>query len=99
MKKLIARVTETPRPGAHQVGGVREGQIVGLGALPDPDYVVIEFEELDSFCYLFRYTDDGRFCGDTWHETVEHAFDQAEYEYALGRDDFVAAPGAAPLDS
>lgn len=97
--KLIARVTEVQRPGIHQVGGVREGQIVGLGALPDPDYVVLEFDEADSPCFLCGYTDDGAFCGDTWHETLERAFDRAEYEYGLGRDDFAPETGAETLDA
>ena len=99
MKKLSARVTEVQRPGIQQVGGVREGQVVALGSLPEPDYVVIEFDEPESDCFLFRYTDDGSFCGDTWHETLERAFRQAEYEFGLGRDDFAAEPGAATLDA
>src|SRR5260370_33417954 len=36
--------------------------------------------------FLFRYSLDGAFSGDTWHRSVEEAIDQATYEYgkALG---------------
>ena len=38
---------------------------------------------------LYRYTDTGEFCGDTWHESLGDAFAQAEYEYGLSERDFV----------
>jgi hypothetical protein len=36
---------------------------------------------------LYRYRDDGEFCGDTWHASLEEAKEQAQYEYGaeLGR--------------
>jgi hypothetical protein len=35
---------------------------------------------------LYRYRCDGEFCGDTWHESLQEAQEQAQYEYgpALG---------------
>jgi hypothetical protein len=35
---------------------------------------------------LYRYQDDGTFCGDTWHETFEDAKHQALYEYGIAED-------------
>jgi hypothetical protein len=37
---------------------------------------------------MYRYTHDGQFCGDTWHETLAAAFEQAEFEYGLTPGDF-----------
>lgn len=31
--------------------------------------------------YLMRFTDDWQFITDTWHESVEEAYSQAEFEY------------------
>jgi hypothetical protein len=52
--------------------------------LPRPQVLVIE-EKPDGI-FLFRYTADGRFGGDTWHQDLAEAREQAEYEYegALG---------------
>ena len=57
--------------------------------LPLPNRVVIECdaEEIGP-CMMYRYTDDGRFCGDTWHENLEAAFAAATWEYGLSRQDW-----------
>ena len=39
-------------------------------------------------CMMIRYADGGRFGGDTWHENLEAAFAQAEYEYGPVESDF-----------
>lgn len=52
--------------------------------MPFPDVLFLEGDETSYM--LYRYTVDGRFCGDTWHQTLEDAKRQAEFEYgeALG---------------
>jgi hypothetical protein len=52
--------------------------------LPLPHILLLEEEPQAT--YLYRFTEDGTFCGDTWHETLDDAFAQAVYEYgdALG---------------
>ena len=40
---------------------------------------------------MYRYTADGQFCGDTWHQSFEAAIAQAKYEYGLDRSDFSPA--------
>ncbi|MDP9371677.1 MAG: hypothetical protein M3Q65_04315 [Chloroflexota bacterium] len=52
--------------------------------LPRPQVLVIE--EKPGGIFLFRYTVDGRFAGDTWHRDLAEAREQAAYEYedALG---------------
>ena len=43
----------------------------------------------DSGCYLMHITADGQ-CADTWHETLDDAFHQAEYEFEVRRDEWEA---------
>ncbi len=54
--------------------------------LPMPDVLLLEASE-DSGVMLYRYTARGEFAGDTWHKTIEDAWDQAVFEYrdALSR--------------
>ena len=47
--------------------------------LPRPQLLIIE--EQDDGIFLYRFTMDGGFGGDTWHATMEDAKHQASYEY------------------
>lgn len=84
MEGLIARL-DSLRPGSR----VRhyEGFPADLAFpashqedLPRADVLVIVHDE-DGGVFLHRTTDDGRPAGDTWHETVEHAKEQASFEF------------------
>lgn len=48
-------------------------------SMPWPDVLVIEIQ--DHGISLQGFTKDMNFCGDTWHETVEEAHEQAAFEY------------------
>ena len=48
--------------------------------LPQPDVLVIE-EKPDAGVFLYRLTLNGEPCGDTWHQNMDDARHQAEYEY------------------
>ncbi|WP_437529725.1 hypothetical protein WME79_48305 [Sorangium sp. So ce726] len=71
-----------------------------MGTLGGADHLmplaeVVLMEVLDDGpALLYRFTRDGVFAGDTWHECRENAEDQLEYE--LG--DAVDAWTAVPLD-
>lgn len=92
MTKLVASVTEVLRAGIHKIGGVQEGAPRPIADLPLPNRVEIEMEgERQDPCMMYRYTDAGEFCGDTWHETLDAAFDEAKSEYGLVEDDFTQA--------
>jgi len=39
-------------------------------------------------CYLFHISENGE-VADTWHQTLEEALDQAEYEFGVGRHEWV----------
>lgn len=47
--------------------------------LPRPRILLIEFK--DDGLFLCRATEDGTFCGDTWHLSIDDAKAQAESEY------------------
>ena len=87
--KLVANIDKILQPGIHKIGTVIDGEIAPGADLPTPDRVVIELENPEEPCMMFRYSKEGFFCGDTWHENLEQAFSQANFEYGLSRTDFV----------
>jgi hypothetical protein len=63
--------------------------VVPVADLPLPTRVEIELEGgPNEPCMMFRYNDAGEDCGDTWHENLTQALDQAKFEYGLGEADF-----------
>ncbi len=43
----------------------------------------IVLEEYEEGLYLFRYADDWRFAGDTWHMHLEDLLQQVDYEFGV----------------
>lgn len=60
--------------------------------LPWPHVLVIEEESPGSVC-LYRMTQSGESGGDTWHQSVEDAKHQANYEYGDAVGDWSEIPG------
>ena len=87
--KLVAKVQRVLRPGIHGIGTIEDGKVVRKEDFPNPDRVVIEVDGSGTACMMYRYTRTGDLCGDTWHEDLESAYGQAEYEYGLRGEDFV----------
>lgn len=58
---------------------------------PRPEVVFID--DSKSGWFLFRYTYGGEFAGDTWHQSLEQAKDQASYEYGSSLGEWIAVPG------
>lgn len=76
-------------PGIHTVGTIRDDQVVTVAVMPTPTWVEIGLEGTPSDpCTMVRFDDAGEFCGDTWHEDLQHAFAQAAFEYGLAQEDF-----------
>ena len=46
-----------------------------------PQGRVLVIEQKPDGIFLYRYAPDGTFAGDTWHQSVEEALEQADYEY------------------
>jgi hypothetical protein len=55
--------------------------VEGRVLLPAAQVLVIRLGESDSM--LYRYLLDGTFVGDTWHETLDGAKQQVDFEYVL----------------
>ncbi|MGD0260392.1 MAG: hypothetical protein ABSD29_11280 [Verrucomicrobiota bacterium] len=70
----------TPIDDRHRAtGGCRhyhDGQIAGVASW----MAICRFDEGEA-CYLFRYHPDSNRYSDTFHESVEEAKHQAEFEY------------------
>jgi hypothetical protein len=62
--------------------------------MPFPDVPFLEGDETSYM--LYRYTADGRFGGDTWHQTLEEAMHQAEFEYGEALGPWLAVPAIEP---
>jgi hypothetical protein len=86
--KYVARVTQVLH-SINKIGGLVDGEIRPVADMPLPDRVEIVPEELGASYMMVRYTRSGEFCGDTWHETLQGAFEQAEYEYGLREGSFL----------
>lgn len=85
----IAKVKRVLRQNIHAAGAIVDGEVKKVASMPLPHRIEIELDGSESQpCMMYRYTDDGQFCGDTWHETLDAAFQQAEFEYGLTRSDF-----------
>ena len=73
-----------------QSGPLKTRHAIGIPGGPQEDLPfaqLLVLERAADGIYLYRYTADGDDCGDTWHESVEDAQAQAEFEYeaALGK--------------
>jgi hypothetical protein len=55
-------------------------------SLPDP--VEVEAVEEDGAVYLFRLDASGKCIADTWHETMESAKAQANFEFGIDERDW-----------
>jgi hypothetical protein len=86
--KYVAGIMQVLHRGIHKAVRRQNGAMTTTES-PLPDRLEIEIKGSESEpCMMFRYTSDGAFCGDTWHESLEGAFHQAEYEYGLKPADF-----------
>lgn len=66
---------------------------VGLqgGQLMPPARVLILLELEDGFG-IWRFANDGTFAGDTWHETLDDAKYQAEFEFGDAKTEWTEIP-------
>jgi len=87
--KYVAAIARILHPAIHRMGGIEDRELA-VAPFPRPDRAEIQCEGSDGPCFLIRYTTDGKFCGDTWHETFSDAIDQAKLEYGLSEQDFIA---------
>ena len=92
MPKFVVSVKRDLLPGIHKIGTFQKDEFRPVADLPLPNRVEIEMDGgRQDPCVMYRYTDGGEFCGDTWHENLDAAFDKAKSEYGLIEDDFSQA--------
>ena len=77
--RFVARVGKLAHPPKTR-HTMRVG-IDGADELMPPAQLLVLEVEADGSAQLYRYTLDGEFGGDTWHESREDADHQVEYEY------------------
>ena len=58
--------------------------------MPPARFLLIEQNTDGTF--LIRHSQTGEFCGDTWHESIEDAKNQAEYEFGSAVQRWIAIP-------
>lgn len=77
--RLFAFVPEGSDKGkvAHRLGMPMNDSLSQL--MPATAMVILD--QTDEGFFLVRYSANGEFAGDTWHESVEDAKEQAEFEF------------------
>lgn len=60
-----------------------------------PHAQILLIEEREDGIYLYRFTADGRFGGDTWHVDIEDAKHQANSEYGRAVGEWYTVPPQA----
>jgi hypothetical protein len=81
--RLRATVQKTTGNTTHWLG-VPDG--IGVKALPDPTSV--EIVKQDGSVFLLRYNEEGDCIADTWHQTVDEAKAQAQFEFEIEEIDW-----------
>lgn len=94
-------MTETNRVRCLALVGPLEGErrvtqtagfpIDASKLLPSPD-VILLIAGPDPGAMLFRYTAHGEFGGDTWHESLDTAREQVQFEYEDAIGEWVHVP-------
>jgi hypothetical protein len=84
--KLRAKVTHIIGNTRHAHGHVENGVLIEDGELPKPASVEIE---PDGGAFLLVYFDaHGMSITDTWHQTLDDAKGQAEFEFGIMESDW-----------
>jgi hypothetical protein len=86
MVHLRARVWRATGNTTHLVGSVTKDRLE-VDKIPDPK--AIELVQRDGACYLLRLDSAGICISDTWHETIEAAKAQAEFEFGIGESEWM----------
>jgi hypothetical protein len=84
--RLRAAVKLVTGLAKHYSADVVDGQVVKTDELPAPSWVEIHSE--GPYFYLLRLTEDGGCITDTWHQTLDEAMSQAQFEFGLEKGDW-----------
>ena len=67
----------------------RTNHFIGNQPMPKPASFQIAQYENDAGFYLFYLNEKNEIMTDTWHETIEEAMDQAEWEFRIDSKNWV----------
>jgi hypothetical protein len=88
--RLRATVKASTGNTRHTVGEFVSGKPVPVKTLPVPARVEIS-EEAGAF-YLLHFDAQGTCFADTWHQTLEEAKRQAEFEFGISAGEWIPVP-------
>lgn len=80
--------------GRHQVAEGAVGDVPGGGLGPPVNLAICQYDGDESF-YLFTCDHEWRSQSDTWHQNLESAREQAEYECAGAKGAWLHPMGSA----
>jgi hypothetical protein len=83
---ILCRVKLTP---SHRVTG-KTRHFHGTEELPTPSQLRVAQYRDDPGFYLFYCNDQGNEITDTYHDSLEHALSQAEWEFGVRPDEWQA---------
>lgn len=81
----------------HAVGEFVAGKPVPVKTLPVPAWVEISEEE--GAFYLLHFDANGTSFADTWHQTLEDAKRQAEFEFGIVAGEWTVVPSATGVSA
>lgn len=88
METIRATVRELTGRTRHTLGHLGPTGPEETGEFPPAAFVEIESD--GSGFFLMRYDADGEFSGDTWHQSLEEAKEQAHFEFGITNTDWTA---------
>jgi hypothetical protein len=85
--RFRATVVKATGKTVHGLGTLRDGLPVIVQKLPTPAWVEIA-EEKEGF-FLLHFDENREFFSDTWHESLDEAKRQAEFEFSIPSDGWI----------
>ena len=84
--KLKAAVKKTTGNTTHSIGSLKDGKPVVEEAIPTPAWV--EIHEDGGGFFFMHFDESGDVIADTWHQSVNEAKEQAEFEFGILASDW-----------
>jgi hypothetical protein len=88
MKHLVLCSVDVP----EALSSGRVINAIGVGSFPPFEKLEIGTYPDDAGVYLMRLCSDGQ-VADTWHQSFDDAFHQAEFEFGIPKTQWAVAPG------
>jgi hypothetical protein len=92
-KRLVAKILATPlRPKVRHYRGLPPQLSEADNREEMAKAAILSIEVEDDGVFLYRFAADGAFAGDTWHQTMEEAQEQAKFEFGNAISNWIAIP-------